>query len=127
MSWKSKCRYEQDRKAAGKRAKPTDVVCPICGALRGIWCVFPDTARRRKHPHPERYQKAKRWRAERMRRSVRIRQLRAQRWETVTVTLVCPVCGGDHLRADHTQATDTLLERARASQLGERQHRRQRR
>jgi hypothetical protein len=44
-------------------------------------------------------------------RMKRIRALQEKRWATVARTFVCPICGGDHSRADHAKATDTLLAR----------------
>jgi hypothetical protein len=104
-------KYLQDRKP--KRATPTSVACPVCGAKRGRLCTWVDTGRRRQHPHPERRQKARRVLRERQRRMAWSRGQRAKRWDGVRVYHECPACGGDHARADHAVAVDLLSARAR--------------
>jgi hypothetical protein len=54
-----------------------------------------------RHLHRERDKKAQ-WR-----RTVEGRRAAAQerRWGDVTVRYECPICGGDHSRADHPNAT----------------------
>ena len=114
--WKSKRKYEAAVKAGHNPAGPASVVCPVCDAKRGARCVHVDSGRRRKTPHPERRMKARRLFRQRQRAAARMRGMKAKRWEGVTIRFVCPVCGGDHSRADHAIATDTLLNRAREAQ-----------
>jgi rubredoxin len=114
--WKSKRKYDQAVKAEHNPASPGSVSCPVCDAKRGERCVHVDSGRRRKAPHPERRRKARLLFRQRQRAAARMRGMKAKRWEGVTVRFVCPLCGGDHSRADHDRATDGLLERARQAQ-----------
>src|SRR4051794_17693902 len=112
-TWKSYQRYEKDKRAQERaQAKPTQVSCPICAAKRGELCVFVDTGRRRKKPHPARRTKAQQILRARQRRMMHVRAKRAERFATVTRYFVCPICGGDHSRSDHASATTTLRARA---------------
>jgi predicted RNA-binding Zn-ribbon protein involved in translation (DUF1610 family) len=119
LSWKAEQKRRKVEFSKRARATVTAVVCPICGAKRGDRCTFTQAGKRhrlRKGPHTERVQKARAVFRQQQKRGRQIRAMQARKWATVTVTYVCPICGGDHARADHNRATDTLLKRAREAQ-----------
>jgi hypothetical protein len=95
-----------------RKVSVLSVVCAVCGAKRGELCEQIDGTRRRS-PHPERRRKAVRVRRDRERRARALAGQKRAKWASVTIRFKCPICGGDHARADHSRAGETLLERAR--------------
>jgi rubredoxin len=108
--WKTRAAYDAVKdKPKPKRPKITwlNVPCPVCEARRGTRCEH----------YEERQQKARRARrAKRNRSAVKIRAAQERRWASVDVRFECPICGGDHVRADHHPATSGLLQRAQQAQ-----------
>lgn len=107
-NWKTRQAHEHAMRstAASGRQLATSVSYPACGVARG-WPCRGDSG-----PHPERVSKARGVMRSRRRRAARIRVAQANRWDSVTVRFECPMCGGDHSRADHEKALDTLGNRA---------------
>jgi predicted RNA-binding Zn-ribbon protein involved in translation (DUF1610 family) len=105
--WKTREGYEQARAKPKPKPRPKEpayrVNCPTCGARPGRSCTSKKSGDKLAQAHGERVVKGRhfaRWKA-----GVAGRVFAAQerRWGGVTVSYECPICGGDHSRADHPQ------------------------
>jgi transcription elongation factor Elf1 len=107
--WKTRQAYENAKKAnppKRKALKATSVSCPVCGAERGRLCIEPYRRQepyqpKRERPHFERIEKARAVSRARCRGAKRRREFQERRWATATIRFECPICGGNHSRADH--------------------------
>ena len=102
--WKKRQAYEQTKAITPPSWKqtPLAVSCPTCAARPGQPCTSkPAKGSRPIPPHQRRIQKGSRYR--KMQKQMAASQ--EQRWGGVTVRYECPICGGDHSRADHPSAT----------------------
>jgi predicted RNA-binding Zn-ribbon protein involved in translation (DUF1610 family) len=88
--WKTREAYEKSKDKPKPVVKAIFLTCPVCGAQRGEPCS---------HPQRKRLAKAIR------RRKRRVGNAQSTRWANVNVSFVCPICGGDHAKADHQRAT----------------------
>src|ERR1039458_8411727 len=104
--WKTREAYEQAKTSPPPKPKRPviTVPCPTCQARAGQPCTG-RRGERADHAHPGRLERARR--IVRWRQTVQGRRAAAQqrRWATVTVRYECPICGGDHSRADHPSVT----------------------
>jgi hypothetical protein len=106
-----------------KKGKMRAVYCSVCFAQPGDPCRNPDGKSR--PPHKQRMAAVKSWEASnkhprrtsgntgtRLQRTrvvtpdIKAKQRRARRTRPVTVSFVCPLCGGPHSRAEHDWSHD---------------------
>ena len=104
-AWKKRPAYEQAVAKPKPKTTAIGVSCPRCRSLPGEPCTG-RTGRTMPHLHRERDKQAQR------RRTVEGRRAAAQerRWGGVTVRYECPICGGDHSRADHLSAAASVFD-----------------
>jgi rubredoxin len=82
-----------------KSPDPLAVRCPYCGAGLRQPCVDPFGKARR--AHSQRNAWARDVYRQRRRSVRRAQRARGKRFDGVKISYVCPLCGGDHPRADH--------------------------
>jgi rubredoxin len=102
--WKTRAGAERAIKQATKKPRPKvpTARCPTCGAPRGVPCFNRDGVVA--EPHAKRRKAAEQAaRARDLGAAKRAGRAKA-RWAGVTVRYRCPVCGGEHPRAECREA-----------------------
>ena len=115
--WKTREEKTPKGRSLRRKLRVRHVACPVCGAKKGWPCVKPGGGRRQ-HPHRERWARAEAASRALSRRNQIVAAASKRRWESVTVSFECPICGGAHSRHDHTAREQERDEIKKAKREG---------